>query len=262
MEKEQIESWLIDYIDGKLDGGEVARVEKLLLEDEGVRLLHDQLKRVMLAMKEAPEVSPSRQMKQRFESMLQEEMVNQGNRSASEGKQVWFRPNIYRAAAAVVLVMVGVGIGYWINKNQQREEELAAIKREMEATKNLMMAMLENRQSASQRLVGVSVAFKMEKTDDEIVSALVKTMNEDANTNVRLAAMEALGKFQQFPHVRQALIKSLATQTDPVVQIELIRLMVNMKEKEVVKELEKITTDDSSLPAVKDEAHAGILKLS
>jgi hypothetical protein len=38
--------------------------------------------------------------------------------------------------------------------------------------------------------------------------------------------------------------------------------MVNMKEKEVIKELEKITNDESSLPAVKDEAHAGILRLS
>lgn len=259
---EQLESLLIDYIDGKLNERDVERVEKLLAEDEKARERHVQLKQVMTAMKDAPELSPSRQMKQRFESMLKEEIVSQGNHATGKGKQVWFQPAVYRAAAAVVLVMAGVGIGYWINKNQQREEELAAIRKEMEATKNLMMAMLDNRQSASQRLVGVSVAFKMEKTDDEIVNALVKTMNEDANTNVRLAAMEALGKFQQFPHVRQALINSLATQTDPVVQIELIRLMVNMKEKEVIKELEKITNDESSLPAVKDEAHAGILRLS
>ena len=35
-----------------------------------------------------------------------------------------------------------------------------------------------------------------------------------------------------------------------------------MKEKDVVKELRRISTDEESIPAVKDEAHAGILKLS
>jgi hypothetical protein len=34
----------------------------------------------------------------------------------------------------------------------------------------------------------------MEKPDDEIVNVLVKTMNEDVNTNVRLAALDALGR--------------------------------------------------------------------
>ena len=102
----------------------------------------------------------------------------------------------------------------------------------------------------------------MEKADDQIVLALTKTMNEDPNTNVRLVALEALGKFHQQDYIRKALIASLATQKDPIVQIALIRLMVQIKEKEAMKELQRITNDEESLPAVKDEAHAGILKLS
>ena len=111
-------------------------------------------------------------------------------------------------------------------------------------------------------MMGATVAFKMEKADDQIVRALTKTMNEDPNTNVRLVAMEALGKFHQQDYVRKALIASLAIQKDPVVQIALIRLMVEIKEKEAMKELQRITNDEEVLPAVKDEAHAGILKLS
>ncbi|MFZ6000586.1 MAG: HEAT repeat domain-containing protein [Bacteroidota bacterium] len=259
MEKEKLESLLIDYLDGQLSPSDRQRVEEELKKPE-VKVLHDQLKEVINAMDKSADVQPARGMKQRFQSMLQEEMLQQ--QKESKGREVFFSPVFLRAAAGVALVMVGVSIGYWINKNQQRDEELAEIKREMQATKNVMMAMLDNQQSASQRLAGVTVAFKMEKADDEIVSALVKTMNEDANTNVRLAALEALGKFHQLPHVRQALINSLATQNNPVVQIELIRLMVQMKEKDAVKELERITTDDKALPVVKDEAHAGLLRLS
>ncbi|HEY8934956.1 MAG TPA: HEAT repeat domain-containing protein, partial [Cyclobacteriaceae bacterium] len=80
--------------------------------------------------------------------------------------------------------------------------------------------------------------------------------------NVRLAALDALGKFHQQESVRKALIASLSIQKDPVVQISLIRLMVEMKEKGIVTQLQKITTDSETLPAVKDEAQAGLLRLS
>jgi hypothetical protein len=259
MNREQLESNLIDYLDGKLDAAQQKLVEQELARSEEARALLTQLREVLGAIDRSADWQPSTALRQQFQAMLHQEM----KRSVPvSGKQVFFQPTLLRAAAAIALVLVGVAVGYWINKNQQREAELAAIRSEMEATKQMMMAMLDNRQPASQRLVGVSVAYKMEQADDEIVNALVKTMNEDANTNVRLAALEVLSKFQQLPHVRTALIGSLAKQTDPVVQIELIRVMATMKEKEVLKELERITTDDTALPAVKDEAHAGILKLS
>jgi len=121
---------------------------------------------------------------------------------------------------------------------------------------------MDNDQSASQRMNGVTVAYKLEKADDEIVNVLVKTMNEDTNTNVRLAALEALGKFQTEPTVRKALIASLSTQKDPMVQIALIQLLVKMKEKGVMKDLERMTKDKTIMRAVKDEAYSGILKLS
>ncbi len=79
---------------------------------------------------------------------------------------------------------------------------------------------------------------------------------------MRLAALDALGKFYQQAHVRKSLITSLSVQKDPVVQIALIRLLVQMKEKQIVNELEKITRDGQVMKAVKDEAHSGILKLS
>jgi hypothetical protein len=54
----------------------------------------------------------------------------------------------------------------------------------------------------------------------------------------------------------------LAKQNDPVVQISLIQMMVDMKEKSIIGELEKLTQQKEILKAVKDEAYTGILKLS
>jgi len=257
MEKEKLESLLIDLIDGNLDAKSLQEVERILAADADARLMFEQLKRVTSAMTRASELEPPSGMKGAFLNMIEDESQLQ-----SPGKQVSFQPAMFRIAAAVALVLSGVAIGYWVNRNQQQENEMALLRREMEATKQLMLAMMENPQSASKRIQGVNVALTISSADDEVVTALVNTMNTDANTNVRLAALEALSRFQDEPAVRQALIHSLDTQKDPVVQIALIQLLVKMKEKGVVNGLERIINDSTTITPVKDEAYTGILRLS
>lgn len=258
MDKEKLEGLLIDYIDGKLSEAQRMEVEKEIAANNQSYRLYEELREVMQLMSKSPSIEPGLRLSEEFERAILAEQKAVKN----QGRLILFSPIVLRLAAAVALVISGVAIGYWINKNQQREEELVALKKEVEATKKLMMGMLVNQQSASQRMLGTTVAFKLDKADDDIVNALVKALNEDTNLNVRLAAMDALSKFHEQEHVRKALIASLATQTDPVVQINLIRLLVELKEKESLKELLRITNDEELLPAVKDEAHVGILKLS
>ncbi len=162
----------------------------------------------------------------------------------------------------MALLIAGGGIGFWISKHNDQRQELEALAAEMKATKVMMMALIGNQQSASQRIQGVNVAMTIETADDDVVKALVKRMNEDPNTNVRLAALDALSKFYEEPMVRKALVEGLATQKDPVDQIALIRLMVKIKEKGIVTDLKKIVEDEQSMEAVKDEAYTGLLELS
>ncbi len=257
MEKEKLENLLIDYIDGHLIDAERANLEAELARKGEAFRLYEQLKAVMNAMHKSAPLEPSAQLRPAFEKALREEM--QGK---PRGRQVFFRPTFFQAAAAVALVFSGVAIGFWIKDTNQQKEEMLALRREVEATKHVMQSMLDNTNSASQRLQGVNVALQMQTADDEVVKALVKVMNEDANSNVRLAALDALTKFQTVPEVRMALIQSLSTQKDPIVQIALIQLLVRMKEKDVVKDLERMVDDEQNIKAVKDEAYNGILKLS
>lgn len=259
MEKEKLESLLIDYIDGKLSEADRSLVEQELARNEEAYVMYEQLREVIQLMEKSSSLEPGISLKRNFDKVLKAE---QESVQKPTGKVISFQSYAYRIAAGVVLVMLSVSIGYQINKNYRQEQELAKLQNEMNATKQMMMAMLDNQQSASQRMVGTTVAYKMVKMDDEIVSALAKSMNEDPNTNVRLAAMEALSKFYQEPGVQKVLIQSLSVQKDPVVQIALIQLLVQMKEKSVVKELEKIVDDPVTHEAVKDEAYSGILKLS
>jgi len=258
MDKEKLEGLIIDYIDGKLSEEERALTERELAVNEEAYKLYEQTREVIQVINKSAQFEPSVKLKKDFDELLKEEIKQQ----KPAGKTIFFSPVLFRAAAAIALVLSGVAIGFWINKNQQREGEIAALKQQMEEMKMTMLSKLDNQQSASQRIIAVAQVMEMEKPDDEIVKALIKTMNEDSNTNVRLAAMDALSKFHQEPLVRRELINALGKQKDPMVQIALIQLLVQMKEKGVVNDLKKIVDDAGSMKAVKDEAYSGLLKLS
>lgn len=257
MEKDKLESLLIDYIDGQLNETDRKMVEELLREDMNAKKLYDQLDVVIKAMNESKDLEPSSKVARQFDAFLQEEIKKNSNQTKVISLN-WF----YRVAAAVALIVVGGGVGYWISQQQKNADAIITMQAELEETRQLVRSKLDNEQSASQRILGVQAAYAVEEIDHEIVDALIKVMNEDPNSNVRLAAIDALGKFSTDQKVRSALISSLSVQTDPVVQIALIQLMVQMKEKNAVKSLEQIIEDEKTLPAVKDEAYSGIFKLT
>lgn len=257
MEREKLESILIDYIDGTLEEKDRLFIEAELEQNQEAKILYGQLKEVMVKMDDASPLVPGEALKSSFEHFLSQEMAKK-----PEAKSVTMIPMFYRIAAGIILLMVAGVTAYWVRKDLQNQERLAKMEKELEVSKRMMMTLLDNEFSASQRMQGVSVAYEMNKPDDEIVRVLVNTFNSDPNTNVRLAALDALSKFSSEEGVRKSLIESLSTQKDPVIQIALIQLMVQMKEKTVVKQLEKMTKDSRTMKAVKDEAYSGIFKLS
>ncbi|MBV9987077.1 MAG: HEAT repeat domain-containing protein [Chitinophagaceae bacterium] len=125
--------------------------------------------------------------------------------------------------------------------------------------KQALFAKLNDMASPSKRLSAASEASSL--IDRDIIDALVKTMNTDPNTNVRLAALESLSRFHRESYVRKQLVAALEKQKDPVVQIELIQLLTRMKETSILKQLDKITQDDNAIKAVKDNAYSGIFTL-
>lgn len=255
MDKEKLENALIDYIDGLLSETEQAMVEHELATNPEARNIHEQLKVVLGTMEAYREFEPDKNARSEFQEFLDAEMTTV--RRIRPAQRL-----VYRIAAAVALVITGAGIGYWISWQQEQKSQLMALKSEIRQTRQLVMDKLENDQSAGQRILGVQAAYAIESADQEIIDALIRVMNADPNANVRLSAIDALKHFHQEPGVRKALIRALSEETDPVVQIALIRLMIEMKEKEAIEPMRQITTDVNTLPAVRDEAYAGIFRLS
>lgn len=127
--------------------------------------------------------------------------------------------------------------------------------------KEMLFANLVNMESASTRIAAAMKAYDMKNADRDIVDALFHTMNNDPNTNVRLAALEAIAKFHRESYVRKKLTAALKKQKDPIVQVELIQVLTKMKQTSILGELEKLVKDVNTDKEVKDRAYASLLTL-
>lgn len=252
---------MIDYLEGNLTGELKSFVANHIEKDERWIREFEELKEVIEVMDNSKELEPDASLKADFEAMLRIEMNEEKLKHKIEAPKTvyWKSPKMWmQIAASVTILAVGVVLGVNFTNNRA---DLLALQKEMEATKNMVISSLQN-QSASSRLNAVNVSYSMNGMDDEIVDALITTMNTDDNANVRLAAVEALTQFVDEQKVRDALIASLATQDNPVVQIALINLMVQLKESRAVAPLKEILNSEEAIEVVKDEANYGVFKLS
>ena len=123
---------------------------------------------------------------------------------------------------------------------------MAELSQQVVDLKEMMMLSLLEKESATERLKAVSLTSEMYSASQKVTNALLETLNNDENLNVRLAALEALKPYAKESKVREALIRSIAVQESPLVQVALAETMAQMQVKSSVKELEKILKSDKT----------------
>lgn len=149
-------------------------------------------------------------------------------------------------------------------EKQQREQptsELAQLRGEVGNMRQMVALSLLQQQSASERLRGVSWAYQVKSSDTEVLSALLTAVNQDSNINVRLAAVDALHAFGSSPMMRTAIIQSISKQKTPIVQMALLDLLVDLKEKDAAPELRKMAADETVDASVRDHVKWALEKL-
>lgn len=257
MEEHKMTELINDYIDGYLSGELKVYVEKHIQQDDDWKSTYEKYKELNELMNADQELEAPATLKGDFDNFLNQEIENQTkvvSMPTTTNHKRW-----YQIAAAVAILAVGYILGTSINKGNT--DEIDQLRNEMAATKALVLNSLTD-QSASSRLGAVNASYSMTDMDDDIIQAFVKTLNTDDNINVRLAALEALSKYADNERVRKALIESLSTQNKPAVQIVLINLLVQLKEKRALEPLKKLTEDEGNIEVVRDEANYGVFKLS
>ncbi len=182
---------------------------------------------------------------------------------------LWPKQPAFQMAASFAMLAVGLGLGYEIRGGGEAPKpassEVAQLKDEVSSMRQMVALSLMQQQSAGDRLKGVSyamqVAGQMPTSDTQVLTALLTTINQDDNVNVRLSAVDALHGFGSSPVVREAVTRSIAKQKAPIVQIALIDLLVDLKEHDAIGSLKEISNDLHIDSAVRERAKSAMEKL-
>jgi hypothetical protein len=177
------------------------------------------------------------------------------------GVRWWAHAPAFQAAWSAVILIVGIGVGQWLSVRDRGQCELDRLREEVHSMRQMVTLSLLQQQSASERLRGVDYAYRVEQSDTQVLSALLRAVNHDPNVNVRLAAVDALRKFAGSPAVRTTLDQALARQDSPLVQIALIDLIVEMRDKNAVPALRALERSPVVNRDVKERAVWGLSRL-
>jgi hypothetical protein len=243
---------MAEYLAGRHDSA--MELENHFDECASCREEFESMSRTWERMSAWPDEEPGPAVRARFYQML--EAYEEGRRAAKpvERASWWnFRPALQFALAAG-LVIAGVFVGSNWKWNGGADGEVATLRSEVQSMRQLVALSLLQQQSASDRLRGVTWSYRVEPDDTEVLSALLRTVNTDANVNVRLAAVDALRPFTNNPVGRRGVAQSLRKQSSPLVQIALLGMIREVRDNEAVDEIRALAEDAEVDPTVRERA--------
>jgi len=214
--------------------------EKEELENQQIWNLLDEIK--------TPE--PDSNMEMRFQGML-DHYKQAELEKRNYWKDLWsnlillftVRPQV-QLAYSLVLIALSLGAGYLLNHKEtvktDETEQLSALATQVKEMRKMMVVSLLENASATERLRAVNYTGEMQRADHQVITALLTTLNEDQNVNVRLVTLDALAKFSDQPEVRAGLVESITRQDSPLVQVAMANLMLKLQEKGSVTPLKEL----------------------
>jgi HEAT repeats len=254
MEKSKINELIEKYNLSIANADEILLVENLI--EQGKVALTDLVSLSVLNEKlsRQPELMPSIELDHKFYEMLAKEKRKSTSITFSFPDWIVLFP---RLALACSLLIAGFLCGYLFQK-PSATSEVKQLTLQVEDLKEMMMISLLEKESATERLKAVSLTQEINDPSQQVTKALLKTLNSDANVNVRLSALDALQGYSNLPHVREGLVRSIALQESPLVQVALAELMVAIQEKSSVSELKKVLEQQQTPKEVKEKIKKSI----
>lgn len=268
MHCEQFRDQLTDYVSAVLDPKRRARVESHLSCCRSCREEADSIEGIWEKLGQIrARVPDSAAMRVRYDELIAAYRggIEEGAPASwwvaadSWMRAWWPRRPVVQFGLALVLFVLGLAVGPRVRPSGEPvQEELGALRDELRQTQQLVTLSLMRQQSASERLRGVNWSNRIDTPGNEVLAALLDTLMRDPNVNVRLAAVDALRKFPETRTVRQGALEALTEEQSPLVQSELIGLMVDFNETGAADVLRQIAADATVNESVREHAEWGL----
>jgi HEAT repeat protein len=218
-----------------------------------------------------PEPSPA--LRTDFYAMLQrfDEAEQAAQKSTWSSRLTWigqrWTPQLAgRVAFSLLLLSLGLVAGYWLPNRQTSDvayqQRIDTLSTQVQEMREMMMLSLLENPSATERLRAVSYTKDLNDANGRVIDALLTTLNNDPNVNVRLVTLEALAELANDPRAREGLVQSLTKQESPLVQVALADVMVKLQEKRSLKPLRQILRQQGINDLVKSKIEQTIRELT
>ncbi|OZI07842.1 hypothetical protein BWI93_12365 [Siphonobacter sp. BAB-5385] len=142
------------------------------------------------------------------------------------------------------------------------QQEVATLRKELKVTQELVVLGLLRKESAAERLKGLQYASHLPELKPEVLRSLVRTLRQDENINVRLAAIETLRAYGQNPKVREAFLARLETASEIPEQLSVMETLVGLRIQEALPQLKHLTEDETVDPLIRQKAQQSIQLLT
>jgi len=268
MKCEKIQELAADYLSGGLLGKELEAFRGHLDACPSCRDEIGEMEQLWVNMDAVLDEEPGPGLERNFRAMLDGHShgcAAFSGKTAEERRKIpgisWLGPSEFQAAAAVLILASGIFLGRGMEKGNLRGAEVANLRREVSQMRELVTISMLTRSSAVDRLQGVSMSREVGNPDDRLLDALIQTLGADPNVNVRLAAVDALGRYSDREWVRKALVNSLEAERSPLVQVSLIDLLTDLREPNAKEALQLLIADDETIEPVKKRAKASLEKI-
>jgi hypothetical protein len=267
MKCEQYKELFTDWINDQLPSAEREILEHHIDECPVCREELAEMQRVWdkLGVIETPE--PSAAMKVNFQAMLNDYKESVYTQKSAWGSlkdqfySFWQMQPRWPLAYSLMVAFVCISGAYWFIHNSKQEQQLQALSLQVhDLRQTMMLALLEN-PSASERIRGVSYTGDFKHIDKQVIDALLATLNNDPNVNVRLSTLDALAQLASHPEVRSGLIQSITTQDSPLMQSAIADVMLKLQEKKSVDPLKKLLKQKGLDGGVRDKIKQTITQL-
>lgn len=260
MNCKKINHLIPDYQDNNLDQTIKTLVEEHLNSCISCMQIHQEFKHLNETINQVQDELPDEDLELSFSDMLaKEKFALKPSKRVIKQKSKMLK-SILQMAATILLMVSCYLLGNY-KYNISKAEEIATLKQEKTELQTIATLSLFESQSASKRIQATEYSKKLKNPDDDILTALINEMLYDKLVNVRLAAARALERFSEYTLVKDAYIEALKNEENTSMQIELIEILVHIKEKRAIPKMKELLDDDNTPVFIKDQLKSELLNL-
>jgi len=258
MKQERIIELWQEKIAGEISEENARLLSEKLNKDEKLFQELREMQRTWNLIEDIERPEPSSKMDARFEGMM---AAYSDRQSARPNMLNWIVIRMAKSwQAALTSLIIGLFAGWWLLPSQNQQKDIQQLSNEIQSMKEMMMLTLIEQPKAQERIKAVNLAAELSNADKEVINALIMTLNNDENVNVRLAALESIVRYANKAEVRQALVDALKMQDSALLTVAIADVLVQLQEKSSLKTMEELKEQVDN-ETVKEKLEQSILTL-